>query len=118
VVPARIDVVMNSHVVARRDGRWFQLVRSAEAPRGADQPAWRSHDNASVLKVNLATTIIGISSIHPRRTFINGQDRSEELPFVQTAIHITSLLSAMALAFTDRLMLGPGRPREKGADAH
>ena len=29
-----------------------------------DQPEWLSHVNASVLKVKLATAIIGISSIH------------------------------------------------------
>ena len=35
-----------------------------------DQPEWLSHVNASVLKVKLATAIIGISSIHLLKTFI------------------------------------------------
>ena len=38
-----------------------------------DQPEWLSHVNASVLKVKLATAIIGISSIHLLKTFINAE---------------------------------------------
>ena len=38
-----------------------------------DQPEWLSHVNASVLKVKLATAIIGISSIHLLKTFINAR---------------------------------------------
>ncbi len=35
-----------------------------------DEPEWLSHVNASVLKIKLAMAIIGISSIHLLRTFI------------------------------------------------
>jgi uncharacterized protein (TIGR00645 family) len=88
-----------------------------------DQPEWLSHVNASVLKVKLATAIIGISSIHLLKTFINAQNYSEKVLIAQTAIHITFLLSAMAVAVTDRLMLAPTRlhrdkDREADADAH
>lgn len=64
--------------------------------------------NASVLKVKLATAIIGISSIHLLKTFINAANYSEEKVLIaQTVIHITFLLSAMAIAYTDRLMHHP-----------
>jgi uncharacterized protein (TIGR00645 family) len=69
-----------------------------------DQPEWLSHVNASVLKVKLATAIIGISSIHLLKTFISAANYSEKVLIAQTAIHITFLLSAMAIAYTDRLM--------------
>ena len=69
-----------------------------------DQPEWLSHVNASVLKVKLATAIIGISSIHLLKTFINADNYSEKVLIAQTVIHITFLLSAMAIAATDRLM--------------
>jgi uncharacterized protein (TIGR00645 family) len=69
-----------------------------------DQPEWLSHVNASVLKVKLATAIIGISSIHLLKTFINADNYSEKVLIAQTVIHITFLLSAMAIAYTDRLM--------------
>jgi len=77
-----------------------------------DQPEWLSHVNASVLKVKLATAIIGISSIHLLRTFINAEAFSEKALFYQTVIHITFLLSAMAIAASDRIM--PAAPAKHG----
>jgi uncharacterized protein (TIGR00645 family) len=71
-----------------------------------DQPEWLDHVNASVLKVKLATAIIGISSIHLLKTFINAGAYDTKVLLWQTLIHIAFLGSAMALAFTDRL-LGP-----------
>jgi uncharacterized protein (TIGR00645 family) len=73
-----------------------------------DQPEWLSHVNASVLKVKLATAIIGISSIHLLKTFINAGNYTEQVLLWQTLIHITFLLSALAIAYTDRLMQLPG----------
>ena len=72
-----------------------------------DQPEWLSHVNASVLKVKLATAIIGISSIHLLKTFINAEAYGDKVLIAQTAIHLTFLLSAMAIAYTDRLMHPP-----------
>ena len=72
-----------------------------------DQPEWLSHVNASVLKVKLATAIIGISSIHLLKTFINAQAFAEKTLLYQTVIHITFLLSALAIAAVDRIMLPP-----------
>jgi uncharacterized protein (TIGR00645 family) len=70
-----------------------------------DQPEWLSHVNASVLKVKLATAIIGISSIHLLKTFINAANYDEKTIIAQTAIHIAFLVSAMAIAACDRLMV-------------
>jgi uncharacterized protein (TIGR00645 family) len=69
--------------------------------------------NASVLKVKLATAIIGISSIHLLKTFINASAYDEKTIIAQTGIHITFLLSAMAIAASDRIM--PAAP-EKHAE--
>jgi uncharacterized protein (TIGR00645 family) len=63
-----------------------------------------SHVNASVLKVKPATAIIGISSIHLLKTFINAAQYEDRVIVTQVAIHITFLLSAMAIAASDRLM--------------
>ena len=65
--------------------------------------------NASVLKVKLATAIIGISSIHLLKTFINADNYTDRVLIAQTVIHITFLLSAMAIAYTDKLMGGDRR---------
>jgi uncharacterized protein (TIGR00645 family) len=69
-----------------------------------DQPEWLSHVNASVLKVKLATAIIGISSIHLLKTFINAAAYHEKTITAQVAIHITFLLSAIAVGAADRVM--------------
>ena len=70
----------------------------------SDQPEWLSHVNASVLKVKLAMAIIGISSIHLLKTFINAADYADKVLLWQTVIHVTFLLSALAIAYTDRLL--------------
>jgi uncharacterized protein (TIGR00645 family) len=69
-----------------------------------DQPEWLSHVNASVLKVKLATAIIGISSIHLLKTFINAASYEDNVIIAQVGIHITFLLSAIAIAAADRVM--------------
>ena len=79
-----------------------------------DQPEWLSHVNASVLKVKLATAIIGISSIHLLKTFINAEADSEKVLLAQAGIHLAFLLSAMAIAACDRIMIGGA----KGGEAH
>ena len=63
--------------------------------------------NASVLKVKLATAIIGISSIHLLKTFINAANYDLKVLMWQTIIHVVFLLSALAIALTDRLMSHP-----------
>ena len=68
--------------------------------------------NANVLKVKLAMAIVGISSIHLLRTFIEAEAHTEKALLWQTVIHITFLLSALALAFIDRMSLPQMRGHE------
>ncbi len=56
------------------------------------------------LQLPLYLGLIGISSIHLLKTFINAANYTDKLLIAQTAIHFTFLPSAMAIAFTDRLM--------------
>ncbi|WP_428423216.1 YqhA family protein [Methylibium sp.] len=105
VVLALIDVVMISNLLIMVIvGGYETFVSRMNLEGHPDQPEWLSHVNASVLKVKLATAIIGISSIHLLKTFINADNYTDRVLIAQTAIHITFLLSAMAIAFTDRLM--------------
>ena len=69
-----------------------------------DQPEWLSHVNASVLKVKLATAIIGISSIHLLKTFINAANIAEHTIMWQVIIHVVFLVSALAMAMVDKMM--------------
>jgi uncharacterized protein (TIGR00645 family) len=105
VVLALIDVVMISNLLIMVIvGGYETFVSRMHLEDHPDQPEWLSHVNASVLKVKLATAIIGISSIHLLKTFINAANYDEKVLMWQTIIHVVFLLSAMAIAATDRLM--------------
>lgn len=110
VVLALIDVVMISNLLIMVIvGGYETFVSRMNLQNHRDQPEWLSHVNASVLKVKLATAIIGISSIHLLKTFINAANYTEKVLMYQTIIHIVFLLSAMAIAYTDKLMSGSGK---------
>jgi uncharacterized protein (TIGR00645 family) len=105
VVLALIDVVMISNLLIMVIvGGYETFVSRMNLEGHPDQPEWLSHVNASVLKVKLATAIIGISSIHLLKTFINADNYTDKVLIAQTAIHIVFLLSAIAIAYTDKLM--------------
>ncbi|MBH1963534.1 MAG: TIGR00645 family protein [Comamonadaceae bacterium] len=105
VVLALIDVVMISNLLIMVIvGGYETFVSRLNLEGHRDQPEWLSHVNASVLKVKLALSIIGISSIHLLKTFINADNYSEKVLIAQTVIHAVFLLSAMAIAYTDKLM--------------
>jgi len=105
VVLALIDVVMISNLLIMVIvGGYETFVSRLHLEDHPDQPEWLSHVNASVLKVKLATAIIGISSIHLLKTFINAANYDLKVLMWQTIIHTVFLLSALAIALTDRLM--------------
>ena len=105
VVLGLIDVVMISNLLIMVIvGGYETFVSRMNLEGHPDQPEWLSHVNASVLKVKLATAIIGISSIHLLKTFINAAAYDEKTLLAQVGIHITFLLSAIAIAAADRVM--------------
>ena len=107
VVLGLIDVVMISNLLIMVIiGGYETFVSRLGLDLHPDQPEWLSHVNASVLKTKLAMAIIGISSIHLLKTFINAGAYTMEVIMAQTAIHIVFLLSALAIAYTDRIMIG------------
>jgi uncharacterized protein (TIGR00645 family) len=106
VVLALIDVVMISNLLIMVIvGGYETFVSRLNLEGHPDQPEWLSHVNASVLKVKLATAIIGISSIHLLKTFINASAYTDKVLMWQTLIHIAFLFSALAIAATDRVMV-------------
>jgi len=104
MVLSLIDVVMISNLLIMVIiGGYETFVSRMNLDGHPDQPEWLSHVNASVLKTKLAMAIIGISSIHLLKTFINANAYEPKVLIAQTAIHVAFLLSAMAIAYTDRL---------------
>src|SRR5262245_46704837 len=114
VVLGLIDVVMISNLLIMVIvGGYETFVSRMRLEEHPDQPEWLSHVNASVLKVKLATAIIGISSIHLLKTFINAAAYDEKTIIAQVGIHMTFLFSALAIAWTDRIM--PSVAEKNGA---
>jgi uncharacterized protein (TIGR00645 family) len=105
IVLGLIDVVMISNLLVMVIvGGWETFVSRLDLQDHPDQPEWLSHVNAGVLKVKLATAIIGISSIHLLKTFINAASYDEKTLLWQTVIHITFVISAIAIAYTDKII--------------
>jgi len=105
VVLALIDVVMISNLLIMVIvGGYETFVSRMHLDGHPDQPEWLDHVNASVLKVKLGTAIIGISSIHLLKTFINAANYETKVLMWQTIIHVTFLLSALAIAYTDKIL--------------
>ncbi|MDX2155556.1 MAG: TIGR00645 family protein [Hyphomicrobiaceae bacterium] len=111
IVLALIDVVMISNLLVMVIvGGYETFVSRLRLEGHPDQPEWLDQVNASVLKIKLAMAIIGISSIHLLKTFIEaGNLGTQSAKFTeagvmwQTIIHIVFILSAIGIAYVDRL---------------
>jgi uncharacterized protein (TIGR00645 family) len=105
IVLSLIDVVMISNLLIMVIvGGYETFVSRLNLDEHPDQPEWLSHVNANVLKVKLATAIIGISSIHLLKTFISAESLAEKTLMWQTIIHLSFLISAVSIAWIDRIM--------------
>jgi uncharacterized protein (TIGR00645 family) len=112
IVLGLIDVVMISNLLVMVIvGGWETFVSRLDLQDHPDQPEWLSHVNAGVLKVKLATAIIGISSIHLLKTFINAASYDEKTLLWQTVIHVTFVISAIAIAYTDKIINSVHKPK-------
>jgi uncharacterized protein (TIGR00645 family) len=107
IVLGLIDVVMIANLLIMVTiGGYETFVSRLDGIEGhPDQPEWLSHVNAGVLKVKLAVALISISSIHLLRTFINASQVEDRVVMIQIAIHASFLVSALAIAWTDKVMM-------------
>lgn len=102
-----IDVVMIANLLIMVIvGGYETFVSRLNLEGHPDQPEWLSHVNAGVLKVKLAMALIGISSIHLLKTFINANEMTEKALLWQVVIQLTFVVSALVLAWIDRLTAG------------
>ncbi len=103
-VLALIDVVMIANLLIMVIvGGYETFVSRLNLQDHPDEPEWLSHVNAGVLKVKLATALIGISSIHLLQTFINASKLPENVMMWQVIIHLTFVVSAVIMAWTDKI---------------
>ena len=100
-----IDVVMIANLLVMvLVGGYETFVSKLNTDNHPDQPEWLDHVNASVLKVKLSMAIISISSIHMLQTFINAANLPEKQIMWQLFLHLGFLASALAVAYTDRIL--------------
>ena len=124
MVLALIDVVMIANLLIMVIiGGYETFVSRLHLDDHADQPEWLSHVNAGMLKVKLATALISISSIHLLKTFITVMNKTtvnNEAVMWQVIIHAVFVFSAIALAWTDKLMMAGvhAAKRENDTPAH
>jgi len=125
VVLGLIDVVMISNLLVMVIvGGYETFVSRLNLQGHPDEPEWLSHVNASVLKIKLAMAIIGISSIHLLRTFIEAgnlgptgrsTNYTEAGVMWQTIIHGMFILSAIGIAYVDKLSSAADLARADGS---
>jgi len=110
VVLGLIDVVMIANLLIMVIiGGYETFVSRLNLKGHPDQPEWLSHVNAGILKVKLATALIGISSIHLLKTFINAEKHEDRVILWQVVIHCTFVVSALVLAWIDRIAFRVGK---------
>ncbi len=110
IVLGLIDVVMIANLMIMVIiGGYETFVSRLDLHDHPDNPEWLSHMSAGTLKVKLAMALVGISSIHLLKTFINAAEMTETTIKWQVIIHITFVISALILAYTDKLLTMPAK---------
>lgn len=100
-----IDVVMIANLLIMVImGGYETFVSRLNLNNHPDQPEWLDHIDAGAMKIKLALALIGISSIHLLRTFIDPSKQAFDSVLWQVVIHLTLLVSALAIAYTNKLL--------------
>ena len=103
-----VDVIMIANLLIMVIvGGYETFVSRIRMDGHPDQPEWLSHVNPNVLKVKLAMSIIGISSIHLLTTFLQAKELDNDTMKWQTIIHMAFIASAIGLAYIDKLQSPP-----------
>ena len=100
-----IDVVMVANLLVMVIiGGYDVFVSRVRIGKHIDKPEWLDHVNAGTMKIKLAVSLIGISSIHLLQTFMNPENTSERVIMWKVIIHLTFVISALLMAYTDRMI--------------
>jgi uncharacterized protein (TIGR00645 family) len=100
-----IDVVMIANLIIMVIiGGYETFVSRLYLQDHPDNPEWLDEVNAGSMKVKLALALVTISSIHLLRTFIDPSHQGNFVIMWQVIIHVTLVVSAIAIALTNKLM--------------
>jgi uncharacterized protein (TIGR00645 family) len=111
-----IDIAMVANLITMVViGGYVTFVSKLNLDESVDRPDWLAHIDPGAIKIKLASSLVGISSIHLLKSFIEvgnpGQfaDAGEKLIthqdiLWQVIIHVTFVVSTLMLAFTEYIM--------------
>lgn len=85
-------------------GGYSTFVSRIDLSENEDKPEWLQKVDAGTLKVKLATSLVGVSGVHLLQTFINISNQTTEQVMLQIAIHVVFLISAVLLAYTEKIL--------------
>lgn len=101
-----VDVTMVANLLTMVViGGYATFVSKLDLDTHPDRPDWLSHVDPGTIKVKLAASLIGISSIHLLKAFVDVANENPEHIKWKILIHLTFLGSAILLAWTDKIML-------------
>ena len=98
-----ISMVINLLVIVFIGG-YTTFVSKIDFDNHEDKPDWLSKINASSLKIKLIISLVSISGVHLLKTFIDIHNVPLQDALLQIGIHVVFLISALLLAYTDKIM--------------
>lgn len=100
-----IDVTMVANLLTMVViGGYATFVSKLDLETHPDRPNWLTHVDPGTIKIKLAASLIGISSIHLLKAFVDVANENPDHIKWKLFIHITFLGSAILLAWTDKIM--------------
>ena len=100
-----IDVTMVANLLTMVIiGGYATFVSKLDLEQHPDRPEWLTHVDPGTIKIKLAASLIGISSIHLLKGFVDVANENPEHLKWKIFIHMTFLASAILLAWTDKIM--------------
>jgi uncharacterized protein (TIGR00645 family) len=100
-----VDVTMVANLLTMVViGGYATFVSKLDLEHHPDRPDWLTHVDPGTIKIKLAASLIGISSIHLLKGFVDVANENPEHLKWKIFIHMTFLASAILLAWTDKIM--------------
>jgi uncharacterized protein (TIGR00645 family) len=100
-----VDVTMVANLVAMVIiGGYATFVSKLDLVNENDKPDWLDHIDPGAIKVKLSSSLIGISSVHLLRSFIDMDMTDYEKIKWQIIIHSAFILSTLFLAASEYIM--------------
>ncbi len=108
-----IDIAMVANLITMVViGGYATFVSKLDLDKSADKPDWLEHIDPGAIKIKLATSLVGISSIHLLKSFIYVGNPPVEGQMIithqdilwQVVIHMTFVVSTLLLAISEFIM--------------